>query len=627
MNFFKTFLAGLLAVVVGFGVVIMMWTLIIVGMMTSLTSSLSTTYAPIASESVLRLNLGTITDSSSQDLTALLTSLSEKGGSQTTLFKTISAIKAAATDDRIKGIYINFDEYINIGTTAMEEIRAALEEFKTSGKFIIAYNETYTQGALYIASIADEIYINPEGSVDWIGLAMQSMFYKGLLDKLDVEPIIVRHGTFKAAIEPFILDKMSAANRLQNQTLANSLWGTIVEAISASRNIPVEKLQEWANTLAVDSPQAALSLGLVDGVCYEDEVKTTLAELIAGNTPQDADTAEVVVEGEAQPSDEAAAETESIETTEPAELPEVKIVSFADYVAQITPEKLFATNKIAVIYAEGDIVSGDGALGEVGSASIVAKIQKVRKDPNVKGVVLRVNSPGGSALASEIMWRELQLLKAKVPVVVSMGDYAASGGYYISAPGDVIYTNRTTITGSIGVFGLFFNAGDALKNKLGVTVDAVTTNAHSDMGSMFRSPSKDELRYLQSSVEQVYTSFIGHVAEGRNMTPEAVDEIGQGRVWSGADAVRLGLADGFGGLYDAIAMAADRAGVAEDFRVWEVSDEITGLAALFSGTMATIRTYVKMDAMGEMFTYYNNLTRSLHSEGVQARMPYTLVIE
>jgi protease-4 len=208
-----------------------------------------------------------------------------------------------------------------------------------------------------------------------------------------------------------------------------------------------------------------------------------------------------------------------------------------------------------------------------------------------------------------------------------MGDYAASGGYYISSPADVIYTNRSTITGSIGVFGLFFNAGKALNNKLGVTVDAVTTNAHSDMGSMFRSPSDTELQYLQTSVEQVYSTFVGHVAEGRNMTPEAVDEIGQGRVWSGDDAVKLGLADGIGGLYDAIAIAADRAGVAEDFRVWEVPDEVTGIAALFSSTMAAVRASVKMDAMGEAFVHYNNLMQALKEDGVQARLPYTFVIE
>jgi protease-4 len=518
------------------------------------------------------------------------------------LFKAIAAINTAATDDRIEGICINLDEYTNASISAIEEIRAALVSFKESGKFIVAYNENYSQGAYYLASVADRVYMNPEGSFDWRGLAMQSMFFKGLLDKLGVEPVVIRHGTFKAAVEPFILNKMSDANRLQNQTLANALWGTITEAIATSRNIPVENLQQWANTLAVDSPKAALELGLIDGLRYEDQVKNELAALVAGETTDESLTTE---ETEADP----------------------KIVSFGDYVAQMTPTKSLSKNKVAIIYAQGDIVDGAGAMGEVGSTSLVAKIVKARKDPNVKAVVLRVNSPGGSALAAEVMWRELTLLKEKVPVIVSMGDYAASGGYYISAPADVIYTDRTTITGSIGVFGLFFNAGDALKNKLGVTVDVVNTNTHSDMGSMFRSPSAAENRYLQSSVEQVYSTFVGHVAEGRNMTTEAVDKIGEGRVWSGVDAVNLGLADGIGGLYDAIAIAADRAGVAEDFRVWEVADEATGLAAFLSGAMASVRTSVKMDAMGEMFIHYNNLTRSLQTEGVQARMPYTFIVE
>ncbi|MDR0907834.1 MAG: signal peptide peptidase SppA [Rikenellaceae bacterium] len=599
MNFFKTFLAGLLAVIVAFFVMGMVWTLVLVGVMASLGSSMSSA-KPVTSESVLRLDLGTISDSPSQSVEELFTSLSAGGGSRTTLYKAISAINSATTDDRIKGLYINLDEYTNVSISSVEEIRAALVEFKESGKFIVAYNEVYSQGAYYLASVADKVYMNPEGEFDWRGLAMQTMFYKGLLDKLGVEPVVIRHGTFKAAVEPFILNKMSDANRLQNQTLANALWGTITEAVSASRNISVEKLQEWANTLAVNSPEAALSLGLIDGLLYEDQVKAELVALIGGETPSEDDAAK-----EADP----------------------KIVAFADYVAQLTPAKSLSKNKVAVIYAQGDIVDGTGAMGEVGSTSLAAKIVKARRDANVKAVVLRVNSPGGSALASEVMWRELTLLKEKVPVIVSMGDYAASGGYYISAPADVIFTNRTTITGSIGVFGLFFNAGDALKNKLGVTVDVVATNAHGDMGSMFRSPSEAETRYLQHSVEQVYTTFVSHVAAGRNMTPEAVDKIGEGRVWSGADAVSLGLADDIGGLYDAIAIAADRAGVVEDFRVWEVPDEATGLSALLSGTMASVRRAVRSEAMGETFVHYNNLVRSLQTSGVQARLPYTFVIE
>jgi protease-4 len=619
MNFFKTFLAGLLAVVVGIGLIVMMWTLILVGTMTSLTAGLASSTVAVSSESVLRLNPGRVTDSPSQSMTQLFQSLSS-GGSGTTLYKTISAINAAADDDRIKGIYINFDESTSVSITSREEIRAALTEFKESGKFIVAYNENYSQGSYYLASVADKVYMNPEGSFDWIGIGMQSIFFKGFLDKFDIEPVIIRHGTFKSAVEPYMLDKMSPANRLQNQTLADALWGTIVGTISESRGIPAENLQEWANTLAVDSPKAALDLGLVDGLRYQDQVMSELADLVAGKIPQEIATTEEIA-GEVS---ETPVETES-ETKDVAKEPNV--VPFGDYVKQMIPSKSLSKNKVAVIYAEGSIVSGEGAMDEVGSAKMAAKLAKVRKDPNVKAVVFRVNSPGGSALASEVMWRELQLLKEKVPVIVSMGDYAASGGYYISAPADVIYTNSMTVTGSIGVFGLFFNGGNALKNKLGVTFDVVSTNDHSDVGSMFRSPSKDEMKFFQKGIEQVYTTFVGHVAEGRNMTTEAVDEIGQGRVWSGTDAVRLGLADGIGGLYDAIAIAADRAGVAEDFRVWEVTDETTGLVSFLSGAMASVRTMVKMDAMGEMFVHYNNLMQSLKEEGVQARLPYTFVIE
>ncbi len=311
---------------------------------------------------------------------------------------------------------------------------------------------------------------------------------------------------------------------------------------------------------------------------------------------------------------------------EPVKPAAVKMVSFGDYASQVMGTGATSKNKIAVIYAEGSIVSGQGAQGEIGSVAMVEKIKRAREDENVKAVVFRINSPGGSALASEVMWRELTLLKAEKPLIVSMGNYAASGGYYIASPADVIYADRSTLTGSIGVFGLFANVGGALKGKLGITTDVVNTNRYSDVGSMYRTPSSSELAYFQKSVEDVYSTFVGHVAEGRNMTPEAVDKIGQGRVWSGADALEIGLIDGFGGIFNAIALAADRVGVADDFRIYEVIDTPTGFEALLSGFSVRVRRSVLQDELGEAFVHYEHLRGMLDGDEVQARMPYVVEI-
>lgn len=631
MNFFKTFLACLLAIIVSGMLMGMLWVMVLVGMMASFSSSTPS----VGTGSVLRLNIHTVTDSPSASPFDNFDFFSMTRSSRTTLLKTISAINAAASDDRIEGIYINFDEYANVSLSSLEEIRAALTDFKESGKFIVAYNENYGQVGYYLSSVADKVYMNPEGSFDWRGMSVRTMFYKGLLEKLDLEPVIIRHGTFKAAVEPFMYDRMSPENRLQNQTVANSIWEGIVEAISVSRGIPGQNLQAWANSLAIDSPRAALAHGLIDGLRYEDEVRAELVSRVDGSWTGAAtepaavedSPAETWVSSDEVAVEEVAAETPAKKKSKRSSGSDLKVVSFSDYVAQAATGTKLSKNKIALIYAEGSIVSGEGARGEIGSVTAARKLANARKDPNVKAVVFRVNSPGGSALASEVMWRELELLKKEVPVIVSMGDYAASGGYYISCPADVIYANRSTITGSIGVYGLYVNAGKTMKDKLGVTVDAVNTNEYSDITSMYRSPAPAEMRYFQKSVEDVYTTFVNHVADGRNMTFEAVDKIGEGRIWSGADAVGIGLVDGIGGIYDAIAIAADRAGIADDFRIWEVVDEQTGFASLLGSAAASIRQARQTDAMGDAFVHYNNLMMMLREEGVQARMPYVLEFE
>ncbi len=603
MNFIKTFLAALLAVVVGFGLVIMLWTMIIVGMVAALGSS---PVAVIPQEAVLRLNLGTISDSPSGSPLEAFDFASMSISQRTTLLKTIQSIQAAADDERIRGIYINFDENVGISLASLEEIRAELEKFKESGKFIIAYQESWSQLAYWFASVADRIYTNPAGVFEWTGLSASVMFYKGLLDKLDIEPVVVRHGSFKSAVEPFILDRMSTENRLQYEKMTGSLWGMVLEGVSASRGVSESDLQSFADNLAIDSPAAALERGLLDGICYEDEVLDEISRMIRSGGQAEEFLADSLY-------------------TAPAG-GDVKFAQFGDYASQVSAANLTSKNKIAVIYAEGEIVSGKGAAGEVGSVSMVEKIKKAREDEGTVAVVLRINSPGGSALASEVMWRELELLKAEKPLIVSMGAMAASGGYYIAAPADAIYANRSTLTGSIGVFGLFANVGDALKSKLGVTTDVVNTGKYADLGSMYRSPSAPELAWYQKMVEDTYSTFVGHVADGRNMTPEAVDDIGQGRVWAGHDAFEIGLIDGYGGLVDALSLAADRVGVGGDFRVWEVMGELSPFDALFSGFSASVRRTVLQDELGEAFRHYEYLRGVLDKPEVQARLPYVIDI-
>jgi protease-4 len=592
MNFGKTFLAALLAVVVGFGVVIMLWTMIIVGMVSALGSSPA---AVVPSGSVLRLNLGSVSDSPAGSPFEGFDVRRMAVVPRLTLLNAVRAIQAAAEDDRIEGIYINFDEQASVSLAALEELRTALEGFRESGKFVLAYEEYFGQAGYWFSSVADEVYTNPAGGIQWTGLAARVMFYKGLLDKLGVEPVVVRHGSFKSAVEPFILDKMSPENRLQYEKMTGTVWGMMLEQTAASRGLEPGDLQRWADDLAIDSPAAALEKGLVDSLWFEDQVMDRLSRL-AG-----------MGEGE-----------------------DPKIVTLGDYASQVTAGNLTSKNKIALIYAEGQIVSGSGANGEVGSEAMIEKIRKARKDEGTVGVVLRINSPGGSALASDVIWRELELLKAEKPVVVSMGELAASGGYWIASGADAIYADRSTLTGSIGVFGVFANVGGALKDKLGVTTDAVTTGRWADIGSPFRAPAAAELAYIQKGIEDVYSTFLDHVSTGRNMTTEAVDAIGQGRVWAGGDALEIGLIDGYGGLVDALALAADRVGVADDFRVWEVTDELSPFDALFSGLSASVRGSVRewalRDELGAAFDQYEYL-RSLSSEGgVQARLPYVVDI-
>lgn len=580
MNFFKSFLASLLA----FFVANFLWffLLMVFVMGFAALSTISTT--TVTPKSVLHLNLNeSIVDQPTSNPFATFDPMSMNMPKSVSNLQVMRAIESAAQDPNIEGLYINLTGAGSVTTALMEELHGYLKSFKQSGKFVLAYGENYTQGGYYLSSVADSIFLNPAGEMEWRGLAMQVMFYKGLLDKLGVEPQIFRHGTFKSAIEPYILTKMSPENRLQMETLVNSIWGTLVEDIAENRNLSIDSLNIYATELSAMSANDALDKRLIDALKYEDEVEDIMREKLELDADDD-----------------------------------IPLVSLGDYIAAKPYTPAYSDNKIEVIYAEGQIVQGSSARGSLGSSTLAEQLAEARLDEDVKAVVVRVNSPGGSALASEVMWREMELLREQKPVVVSMGDYAASGGYYISAPADVIVADEMTLTGSIGVFGMMFNAGKALSNKVGVTFDVAKSNPSADMGAINRAVTANEREYIMKGIEEVYSTFVNHVADGRNMTFDSVDAIGQGRVWSGNDGKRIGLVDEIGGLNYAIAIAADKAECADDYMVRESMGEQTGVMAMFNKFRAHISERKMRKEMGEYYDDYLALRAMMENEGVQA---------
>ncbi|MBR5454221.1 MAG: signal peptide peptidase SppA [Rikenellaceae bacterium] len=627
MKFWKTFFACLLALVVGSTALLFVGGAIVGGLSALLTPAPTSQLRP---QSVLQLDLGRVSDSPVQSpLDQIDPNTLELLPTQSTL-QVIETISAATMDSNIAGIYLRLGEYTEVSAANIEEIRGALKEFRRSGKWIVAYDEVYSQVGYWLASVANRVYINPMGSLEWSGLASQAMFYKGLLDKLDVHPQIIRHGTFKAAVEPFMTDRMSEANRTQNQALASAMWSVLVAGIAEERGLTPDYLQRLADQLAIDSAEAATDYGFVDGLMYEDEVTQYIAGLLedpsvlaqtSAPTPTtdgevemtipeaDGSTIEVAEGEETTPQDSVTQKTNSIN---------INIIPFADYCA-LKPNTAnhISRNKVAVIYTEGEIVSGSGHQ-QVGDKTLIKKLRRARQDRNVKAVVLRINSPGGSALAAEQMWHEIELLRAEKPVIVSMGAVAASGGYYIAAPADVIFTNRLTITGSIGVFGLFFDMGDALKNHLGVTIDGVKTARNADIGSPYREMNTAERSYFQRSVDDVYVTFVNRVSAGRNLSYEQVDAIAEGRVWSGVDAMRIGLADEFGGLAAAINVAADRGGVAQDFRIVEITEELSTLMQLLSSATMSVREKVMRRELGVLYEPWSQMRALESKNGLRA---------
>lgn len=508
------------------------------------------------------------------------------------LYEIIQAIEEAKTNEKVEGIYLKAGS-IQAGWGSLKEIRDALEDFKESGKFIVAYDENLSQRAIYLCSVADSIYLPSEGIVEFGGLAASIPFFRKFLENVGITAEVVRgtNNKFKSAVEPFLEYQISEANREQINTLQKSIWNAISKDISKSRKISQQRLDDIANTREATLPDKAAEFGLITRPAYLDEVREVLVHLTESKKYED------------------------IKFTTPSQLN-----SFAK------KEKSKASrDRIAIVFAQGEIGSGEGSNTQIGSDRIAAAIRKAHEDDKVKAIVLRVNSPGGAVLASDIILREAIIAKNKKPFIVSFGDLAASGGYYISCMADTIVSQPTTITGSIGVFGLFFSAQDLLNNKIGIRFDVVKTHEFSDFGAIDRPLRESEKRFLQQYIDRFYGSFIEKVADGRRLDSLFVDSIGQGRVWTGEWGLKLGLVDVLGGLKDAVRIAASKAGI-DTYKIVKYPEPESPFAALIRQLGLDQQSRMKKE-LGLFYPYVEKLKTLYKHQGLLMRMEYDLMFE
>lgn len=502
----------------------------------------------------------------------------------------IKAIQHAKEDDKIKGIYMDLS-VLPAGYASVDAIRRALEDFKESGKFLIGYGEVITQKAYYLASVANEIYVNPKGYIELRGIGSRLTFFNKLLsEKLDADVQVFKVGTFKSAIEPFTRNDISDANREQLEFLLGGIKEDFIANISASRNISANDLNDVLNGLKVRSAEDAVNYKIADAAIYYDEVLDLLLEKTGAD------------------------DYESIES-----------ISLANYFKSIVEDKKITKNKVAVVYAEGSIVDGKGQLDNIGSKRFAKIFREIRNDDDVKAVVLRINSPGGSALASEVMWRELELLKGEKPLVVSMGDVAASGGYYMACNAHKIFAEENTVTGSIGVFGLIPNMEKFFEDKLGITFDDVKLNDHATFDGVTKGLDEYEAMVIQKGVDDVYESFTGRVADGRNMEIDAVKKVAEGRVWTGEQAKEIGLVDELGDLQDALEHALSLSEL-DEYRIVDYPKMKSPFEAFFQSFSGVRATFLKI-FIGDEYKYIEQLNELKEMQnGVQAKMPYILEI-
>lgn len=586
MKFLRNLLAAILGCLVAFGIIFIMFFVF-----ASLLGS-GEDVVDVKNNSVLELQLqAPINDyvgNSDDDPFALL------GEASQGLDEILNAIAVAKNDDDIKGISIN-NTFLMAGLAQTQEIRRALEDFKESSKFIYTYSDFYMQKDYYLASVADSVFLNPVGILDFKGLSSEVMFFKDLQEKTGVKMEVIRHGKYKSAVEPFISNEMSDANRTQIKELIGSLWNSMVGEISLSRNISPENINIIADTLGGRTPELAIKSGLIDNVTFYDQYENKLRSAIG------------VLETE-----------------------DLNVINLDDYVIKSNAKsKKSGKNKIAVIFAQGEILYGEGGADVIGQGIMNKAIRKAKEDEKVKAIVLRVDSPGGSALVSDIIWREIELAKGVKPVVVSMGNVAASGGYYIAAGADKIFAEATTITGSIGVFGTVPNIAE-LAEDIGINAEQVGTNKNSVDYSLFE-PMTDEFRaVVQESIEDVYETFLSRVSAGRGITMAEADSLAQGRVWSGADAKRLGLVDQLGNLEDAIVEAAKMAEV-EEYGIKKFPKYKSGFEKLMEdlgGASAEAKqSFIEEEIGSEAYSILKQVKSAMEQKGAQARMPFVLDIK
>lgn len=580
-QFFKMMFASALGAILAAGLLITLSIFLLIGISASM--SQPTAFSP-SSNSVLKIALnGALSDQKADNPYAMLLGEEDTELSLTDILK---AIKEAKNSDNIKGIYIEAGNF-SAGSSSIDAIRRAITDFKESGKFVVAYGDQYTQGSYYLASVADKVYINPQGALLLTGMSSQTMFYKGLLNKLGVEMLIFKVGTYKGAVEPFMLDKLSDANREQISSYMNGIWDNITADIAKSRKIAVEDVNHYADQgFAIALPVKAVECGLVDELKYKPEAEEYVKEL-AGQTDKKLKTVGV------------------------------------DKVRNIKSKEGKSKNKIAVLYAEGEIteaVTSPYSMDKSITEKVAKELIKLKEDESIKAVVLRVNSPGGSAFTSEQIWKQVLELKKVKPIVVSMGDVAASGGYYISCAANKIVAEPNTLTGSIGIFGMFPNM-TGLFNKVALTTDVVKTNTYADLGDVSRPMREDEKALIQSRIESGYDTFITRCADGRGMTKAAIDSIGQGRVWTGEQAIEKGLVDELGGIEKAIAVAAKLADL-KDYKLVEVSGSKDFLKDLFEKQLDEVKLNVVKQLMGEDFEYFKTLNLIKSAPAIQTRLPY-----
>jgi protease-4 len=578
-SFLKTLLATTLGSMLALGLIVMIG----IGIIAGLASGIGKQDVVIKDKTILTIDLEQpILDREIDDPFASLLMSNQEGMA---IRDMLAAIKAAKDDNKIQGIVMR-SMYSPNSYAMLGELRSALIDFKTSGKFIYAHVESLEEHAYYIYSIADHVSLHPTGDFLFNGTSYSVAYLKGMFDKIGITVDLIRHGKYKAAGEPLIAEQMSNENREQIASFTGDIYSTYMEQIAQSKNITPERLMQISSNLEVQSAETALKLGLIDSLMFADEFDMMLKNKL-----------------------------------DLADKKEVKYVSLDEYYSTLEEEnKDRVKDKIAIVYALGEIISGEGGNDQMGSDEMVKSLRKVRKDSTVKAVVLRINSPGGSALASDIIWREVVLTKAVKPVIVSMGDVAASGGYYIAAPADKILVQPATITGSIGVFGALFNAQELMNKKLGIRIEKVNHGEYADIGSPDRPLKPGERAIIQNMIDRIYDDFITRVAEGRNMSKADVDAIAEGRVWAGKSALKIGLADTIGGLNDAIAIAAQYANI-ENYKITEYPRQKSAFEQFFKSAKSKIATSLMPNEMKWLLPQWKLIEQAKSMHGIQARMP------